>query len=512
MESDLIIIVIYFTIIIIGIAFFVLYYYISERKEVEVRVLERINQQKAIETLVSNVAKQFASLVNLPIRRAQFRQKGLVQVISWLLLLGILGSLGGVIAGSFLDKDNPIDSKKRLKVGAFLYVLCLNLYFIMRQYIYYTKQAFTHSHDARFQALRYTNFNRFEKSWANYMQLAVLGLEFIQLLSFPLQDIIAYLSSQETHEMSSAGAALSLASLLPNISVKFYYVQFWTCMGVVLFSVLVSLAIHLYNDKFIPGISLFWVSHLVPVVHVAYLPILVTFIDSVACLLVDENSSKLGSRSQLLKCSQQDVSLQLYLWLSLLGFTLAYLLLTVFVTSYERKPLEGDIEFKSKGVAFMKNMSLLLTIDFSLTPIEYSRVKGILSVVILTAVVIYSLHSRPCYVSQINFWRTVGYCCILWSALPGAILDPSSLKIVPIILLILGGWVVILLLSLAGRYCAHTNLTIPPSISQDNCPSNPPRESGRLGKPYPTTFSALHMPEYDLNGAGSRAPSTPFVY
>ncbi|KAI9298756.1 hypothetical protein K502DRAFT_286089 [Neoconidiobolus thromboides FSU 785] len=362
MDSDLIVTLVYFLIIFLGILFFIVLYYISNKKEIEVRVIERINAQKAIETLVNNVAKQFRTLIELPLTWKKFKLLTIIQCLSWLMFFLFLSSIAVLIVGG-VNQSNT-SQFQLLKIGTFIYVLSLNLYFISRQYIYYQKQNLTQLHDPRFIALANTNFNHFERNWANYMQIAVLGLEFLQLLSFPIQDIISSVSTPQGFRDSNGvdpQAIVSIASLLPNISVRFYLIQFWTCMGVVLFTSFTSVILHFYNNRFIPGISLFWVSHLVPLVHVAYLPILVTFINSAACLLGDggDNSS---SVTQLLKCERQVVQPQLYLWLSLLGFTLAYLMLTVFVTSYERKPLEGDIEFKSKGVAFIKNMSRIMSI------------------------------------------------------------------------------------------------------------------------------------------------------
>lgn len=44
--------------------------------------------------------------------------------------------------------------------------------------------------------------------------------------------------------------------------------------------------------------------------------------------------------------------------MSLAGYVVAYFLLTIFLTSYERKPSHNEIAFKSISVAFIKNMGL----------------------------------------------------------------------------------------------------------------------------------------------------------
>ena len=42
--------------------------------------------------------------------------------------------------------------------------------------------------------------------------------------------------------------------------------------------------------------------------------------------------------------------------MSLAGYVVAYFLLTIFVSSYERVPEHNEIAFKSISVAFIKNM------------------------------------------------------------------------------------------------------------------------------------------------------------
>jgi hypothetical protein len=44
------------------------------------------------------------------------------------------------------------------------------------------------------------------------------------------------------------------------------------------------------------------------------------------------------------------------MWLSLVGYVVAYFLMTIFLTSYERVPTKNEIAYKSISVAFIKNM------------------------------------------------------------------------------------------------------------------------------------------------------------
>jgi hypothetical protein len=60
--------------------------------------------------------------------------------------------------------------------------------------------------------------------------------------------------------------------------------------------------------------------------------------------------------AETLRCHAPNISQQLYLWLSLFGYIIAYFLMTMFLTSYERIPVLNEIAFKSISVAFIKNM------------------------------------------------------------------------------------------------------------------------------------------------------------
>ncbi|KAJ2295708.1 hypothetical protein IWW55_005358 [Coemansia sp. RSA 2706] len=62
-------------------------------------------------------------------------------------------------------------------------------------------------------------------------------------------------------------------------------------------------------------------------------------------------------------------------------------------------------------------MSMLLSIVFLLVANSYRHIRSILSLVIVGAMVCFNISTQPCFVEQINYWRTYGLCCILWVAL-----------------------------------------------------------------------------------------------
>ncbi|KAJ2339111.1 hypothetical protein GGH92_006867 [Coemansia sp. RSA 2673] len=69
---------------------------------------------------------------------------------------------------------------------------------------------------------------------------------------------------------------------------------------------------------------------------------------------------------------------------------------------------------------------MLLSIDFLLVANSYRHIRSILSLVIVLSMVCFNISTQPCFVDQINYWRTYGLCCILWVSLIVAMLTNES--------------------------------------------------------------------------------------
>ncbi|RKP24362.1 hypothetical protein SYNPS1DRAFT_2552, partial [Syncephalis pseudoplumigaleata] len=99
-------------------------------------------------------------------------------------------------------------------------------------------------------------------------------------------------------------------------------------------------------------------------------------------------------------------------------------------------------------------LAMLLVIDFLLLPEGDTRLRGILSIVILLALVCYNIRMRPCYVQPVS---GVHLCCILWTALLVPILNDKDLDVsisaAAISALMVVGWIVIFLFFIFIRYC-----------------------------------------------------------
>ncbi|KAG0327945.1 hypothetical protein BG000_000711 [Podila horticola] len=147
--------------------------------------------------------------------------------------------------------------------------------------------------------------------------------------------------------------------------------------------------------------------------------------NSIVMTLLDPASTVSHPATALL-CIGPQVRPSLYLAASLLAYTLAYLLFMVFLTSFERAPGKGEICFRPNGVAVLKNLGLLLAVDFLLiqSPAQ-RRFRGLVSISIMLAMACYTIKMKPCYWNKINYWRTFSFSCVLYASLLVALLCPS---------------------------------------------------------------------------------------
>ncbi|KAF9369984.1 hypothetical protein CPC16_004055 [Podila verticillata] len=272
--------------------------------------------------------------------------------------------------------------------------------------------------------------------------------------------------SAPSKEMESDGdivmQVVNSLGLQPSINTHdWYLLRFWSCFAVVVAGWFVALTIHAWNRRcrrLRREGKPHWPA------SVLYLPILSTFLSSAACqsqaihayaheqyaqqqaqarreghgsiatagifnsivmTLLDPASTVIHPASSLL-CTGPQVRPSLYLAASLLAYTLAYLLFMVFLTSFERVPGKGEICFRPNGVAVLKNLGLLLAVDFLLiqSPAQ-RRFRGLVSISIMLAMACYTIKMKPCYWNKINYWRTFSFSCVLYASLLVALLCPS---------------------------------------------------------------------------------------
>ncbi|KAI8331908.1 hypothetical protein BC941DRAFT_437877 [Chlamydoabsidia padenii] len=331
---------------------------------------------------------------------------------SLLFLLGIVTSLILLVA-TVSNPNITSSTSTTLQAGLFVFVLCINLFLITRQRFYYRerKQLFGEN-DAHMNAIYKTQFDDWDTSiWSNWVQIAILIIEFFQLLTFPLRDLITVNSFDTTTTVSSSNhfarftsLVLNAGGLMPDMRTPVWYTYtVWSAFVVTIISLLVALLVHsvnLYHPYKIPNR---WVRWCISVATLLYIPVLTTFVSSAACQSLNVPTN---DYAETLRCHAPNISQQLYLWLSLFGYIIAYFLMTMFLTSYERIPVLNEIAFKSISVAFIKNMGLLLAIVFLLveSTTNKNRMRAILSIIILLTMICYNIKTKPCYVDKVNIY------------------------------------------------------------------------------------------------------------
>ncbi|KAI9309456.1 hypothetical protein BJ944DRAFT_194156 [Cunninghamella echinulata] len=376
---------------------------------------------------------------------------------SILCLLGILVSLILLLI-TITNITITDDTSVTLQAGLFVFVLCINLFLITRQHYYYCKRRFFWGNsDAHMNAIYKTHFPRWDTSmWSNWIQLLILIIEFFQLLTFPLRDLMTINTFDDDSSVNSQfHRFLSIFLNVGGIMLDgmrtpvWYTYTVWAAFGITMLSLVIACLVHGINYWKPYRFPNRWVRWCIPVVTLLYIPLLTTFVSSAACQSLNVNTNDFAPT---LRCHAPNISQQLYLWLSLLGYAFAYFLMTIFLTSYERIPKQNEIAFKSISVAFIKNMGLLLAIVFLLveSTTKQNRMRAILSIIILLTMICYNIKAKPCYVDIVNFFRTASFCCILWTSILVAILSESntvqSLGSLTVFCIIIGGWGFIIVL------------------------------------------------------------------
>ncbi|KAF9164752.1 hypothetical protein DFQ26_001098 [Actinomortierella ambigua] len=255
--------------------------------------------------------------------------------------------------------------------------------------------------------------------------------------------------------------------LQPSInSHDWFFLRFWSCVAVVVFGWFLALFIHAWNRRsrallragkpYWPPISIGWISYFIPVVSQAIHayaherlakmeeqawmngqpspgqqqqhPVSGESILNQFILALLDPASTVSRPATSLLCTDPKVHPQLYMAISLLAYMLAHVLFMVFLTSFERQPVKGEICFRPNGVAILKNLGLLLAVDFLLIQApSQRRFRGLVSIAIMLAMACYTIKTRPCYWNKINYWRTFSFSCVLYASLLVALLCPSPI-------------------------------------------------------------------------------------
>ncbi|KAI9142465.1 hypothetical protein BKA69DRAFT_1037784 [Paraphysoderma sedebokerense] len=421
------------------------------------------------------------------IREDEYKFAKYENISSWVCLLVAISSIFVMIAGVVIENGLSFhgsslewtqyfvqtNSSGITSTGIFLFVLSSNLFVISRQLIYYKKHkrqfapsgltrppatpvSAISTHDNSSSRTMVT-YHTFQISMLSILHILLLFVEFFQLLSFPLKDLFHNPLFKESHQdiLDHLDLILKYVTLIPEYIATGVWakVQFWGMFGIISLGICLGILLHWLKIRKKWDVRTYWVFTFIPLVSILYIPTLSNFITTAACLTPFFYVTSPSLQCRLTPQVDPTISIPLYLFFSLLGFIITYILFTVFLSSDERIPRLGEVSFRSGSVAFMKNMSLLLIISFLLIPAKKATVRGLISLVILITMTAYNINKRPCFVYQINYLRTTLLLIILYTSLLVTLLNdekvlrPLGLEVVYIALG--SGYAVILLTSIS---------------------------------------------------------------
>ncbi|KAI7833816.1 hypothetical protein BX661DRAFT_177601 [Kickxella alabastrina] len=291
-------------------------------------IMDRISDpEREVQHLIDNLSSQFTNFFRLPLRWQSMKPYYTHHTLSWLFILTLTASAVALIVSLALNLPEVI------RISTFTFM-----------------------------------FSPFEWSVFNVVQIAILIIEFLQLLSFPIRDLLA---------------SINLGNQKDTADFIFYIIQLWFLVGVIGCVGLAIGVIHGYNIwRPHKPIALYWVKYILPLANLLYLPMLVMLIGSASCLSKIGTADYKGASSGLLRCSDPSVNKPLYLLVTVVAYTAA---------------------------CFCQLTSLVSN--------SYMHIRSIMSLIIVLSMVCFNISTQPCFVDQINYWRTYGLCSILWVGL-----------------------------------------------------------------------------------------------
>jgi len=166
-----------------------------------------------------------------------------------------------------------------------------------------------------------------------------------------------------------------------------------------------------------------WVSSLIPLFSVSYIMILYSYINTMSCLL-NWNSSLTSSTDRFERCYAIITKPRYFIIHFIIGFSIAYIVLSAIVISNEPLPEPGMIAFTSRSTIVMKHSNLLIMIMYNILQIvvnEWNKSiifhvgRCTLAIIIIFLDVIYVIYVGTCYVRIIDAWRVYSLLLVAWA-------------------------------------------------------------------------------------------------
>ncbi|KAJ3207339.1 hypothetical protein HDU82_003838 [Entophlyctis luteolus] len=324
-------------------------------------------------------------------------------------------------------------------------------------------------------------YNYIHLSFGNFMQLFVLITEFIQLASFPFRDLLMYSNFQQSLSFDSDGftdtvgykfietirsITSTISSGLPTIdtlvlsNIRFAIAWWISLLGIVLAALVMTIKAFLHCDFLSahPRLKKFcksaaegsWVVYFQPLTSILYLivispyiflifvqpihKILGSFVEPLGCfsssdqplwppelggsVLESVMNKQIAIKLRQEQCAPILLNPPLQVWCSVVGYIMAYYLLTIFKVCDEQKPREGIVTFTSRSEVLNKNGSLTLLLLYTLIPTSDSTtLRGIVAAIVLCFMIFYQIRIGSSYIRPVNFWRSISFTWVLWMSL-----------------------------------------------------------------------------------------------
>ncbi|PVU99436.1 hypothetical protein BB559_000712 [Furculomyces boomerangus] len=337
-----------------------------------------------IDLMISNLKAQFQTTMHFPLKISKMRPYYYHNILS--LVFGVLL----IICFLVIILNLILNSQSNIGLAIFFYILGLNLFVMTRQHLYNIRRLYLNTkYDIQILVLESTSYKTFNRrSFMNWVQISILVMEFFQLASFPAKEMLNY-KGTFGQSMVNNPILVTLQNFENSISWRFFHVQFWVFFSLV-FILLCFFSIAIYTNKF-------WkvIKYMVPIISLLYLPVLALFLSSVGCLEKLNPNSK--NNSVLIKCDIPGINKNLYTAAALAAYTVGYSMFTLVVTTFDNLPIKGDIQYKSMGTAFIKNMSMLMSINSLLVSDQLYYYRTVVLTVVILSMLCFNLRAQPSY-------------------------------------------------------------------------------------------------------------------
>lgn len=172
------------------------------------------------------------------------------------------------------------------------------------------------------------------------------------------------------------------------------------------------------------GIKGRWIVLVFPPINILYLIILNAFLEPLSCLSSNstptwpapyQDISK-ASQNRILQCfSIHDLAPSMNTWLSVTGFTCAFVIFTSCRIANDPIAEEGVITYTSLSELVLKVSAITLLLTYALVPTDYTAtLRGVFAIFVLSFMTIYNIVIGSCCIRWINVLRTLSFLSTLW--------------------------------------------------------------------------------------------------